>query len=117
MTAGFERLDTKIDQKTEKLGEEIKKLDEKFDRKIDKLSDSFSSAKIWALGMYITLAGSMFLRDRQERQVVLTRAGGKASAPIGSAPRLLQLAGIPQFLLPKGYEAVLLFLAGGVPYP
>jgi hypothetical protein len=48
MIAGFEKLDTKIDQK-------IGKLDEKF----DKLKDSLSSAKIWALGMYISLAGSM----------------------------------------------------------
>ena len=45
---------------------DIKALHAKFDAKIEKLNDkfdqlkdSFASAKIWAIGMYVTLAGSM----------------------------------------------------------
>jgi len=70
-----------------------------------------------AAGHVHHIGGLHALRDRQERQVVLTRAGGKTSAPTGSAPRLLQLAGIPQLLFPERHEAVALFLAGGIPTP
>ena len=59
-----------IDQKLEKLDakfeSKLDSLDAKFESKLDKLDakfaefkDSLASAKIWALGMYITLAGSM----------------------------------------------------------
>ena len=35
-------------------------LDAKFDGKIDKLRDSLASAKVWALALYIALAGALF---------------------------------------------------------
>jgi uncharacterized coiled-coil DUF342 family protein len=41
---------------SQKTDERFEKLNEKFDG----LKDSLASAKIWALGLYIALAGSMF---------------------------------------------------------
>lgn len=35
-------------------------LDAKFDGKIDTLRDSLASAKVWALVLYIALAGTLF---------------------------------------------------------
>ena len=53
------RLTGEIKAQDLRLSSEMKTGFEKLDLKIDKLKDSLASAKIWALGMYITLAGSM----------------------------------------------------------
>ena len=54
-----QRLSGDIRAQDLRLSSEMKTGFEKLDLKIDKLKDSLASAKIWALGMYITLAGSM----------------------------------------------------------
>jgi len=40
--------------------QKIDSLSQKTDGRFEKLKDSLASAKIWALGLYIALAGSMF---------------------------------------------------------
>ena len=48
-----------IHKKFEKIDEKFEKFDEKFSKKFEELKDSIASAKLWALGMYITQAGGM----------------------------------------------------------
>jgi hypothetical protein len=50
----------RIDSLSQKTDERFEKLNQKLDEKFDGLKDSLASAKIWALGLYIALAGSMF---------------------------------------------------------
>lgn len=55
----FEKVDTRFD----KIEKRFEKVDERFDKlekRIDDVKDSLGSAKIWALGLYIGLAGSLF---------------------------------------------------------
>jgi chromosome segregation ATPase len=42
-----------------KMDERFEKIDQKFDQKFDGLKDSLASAKNWAIGLYIALAGSL----------------------------------------------------------
>jgi uncharacterized protein YlxW (UPF0749 family) len=50
----------RIDSLSQKTDERFEKLNQKLDEKFVGLKDSLASAKIWALGLYIALAGSMF---------------------------------------------------------
>lgn len=65
--ARIDRVDEKIEslrEKTEQgftsLRKETGELIDKLEQRIDDVKDSLGSAKIWALGMYIGLAGSLF---------------------------------------------------------
>jgi hypothetical protein len=51
----FEALVKKMDEKWEKSDQKWEKSDQKF----DSLKDSLASAKMWAIGLYIALAGSL----------------------------------------------------------
>jgi hypothetical protein len=53
-------LHVKIDSLNCKLDDKIDGLNGKIDSKIDALKDSLASAKVWALVLYIALAGSIF---------------------------------------------------------
>lgn len=50
----------KSDQKFESFRKEVAERFAKVDQAISELKDSLSSAKIWALGLYVGLAGSLF---------------------------------------------------------
>ncbi len=52
-----------VDKRFEKVDKRFDKVDQRFDKlekKIDDVKDSLGSAKIWALWLYIGLAGSLF---------------------------------------------------------
>jgi predicted nuclease with TOPRIM domain len=51
----FEKLNQRIDGRFEKVDDRFGKLEQKF----DELKDSLASAKVWALGLYIALSGSL----------------------------------------------------------
>jgi predicted nuclease with TOPRIM domain len=62
----FDRLEQNIDERFDKsdarVNERFQKVDDRFERlehKFDQLKDSLASAKIWALGLYIALSGSL----------------------------------------------------------
>jgi phage shock protein A len=88
MEAGFEKVDKKSEERSERLEKKIDDLDkksearfERFDKKIDDLDkeseakferlertvqeikldikDSLASAKLWAIGLYVALAGTL----------------------------------------------------------
>jgi vacuolar-type H+-ATPase subunit I/STV1 len=61
----------RIESLRKETGEQISKLDQKFDSKLDsfrketietfsEIKESLSSAKLWALGLYVGLAGTLF---------------------------------------------------------
>lgn len=54
--ARFDKLETKFESFKKDTAERFEKVDQKF----DELKESLSSAKVWALGLYIALAGSLF---------------------------------------------------------
>ena len=61
-----DKLDQKLDSFRKEAGDRSDKLDQKFDQKFDLLKkdigevkDSLASAKVWALGLYIALTGSL----------------------------------------------------------
>ena len=62
--AKFDALDAKFDEKFDglnaKFDAKIDALDAKFDKKFDGVKDSIAKAKVWALVLYIALAGGLF---------------------------------------------------------
>ena len=59
----IESLKNETDGRFDKVDERFEKVDQRFEKlekKIDDVKDSLGSAKIWALGLYIGLAGSLF---------------------------------------------------------
>ena len=56
----FESLRKETAQQFDKVWEHFDRLEQKFDSKFDSLKESLTSAKLWALGLYITLSGSLF---------------------------------------------------------
>jgi hypothetical protein len=55
-----ERLEQKFDRRFETNNANIDERFDKVDKRFQKLEESLASAKVWALGMYIALAGSLF---------------------------------------------------------
>jgi len=53
------RTDERFEQISQQFNQKFEKIDQKFDQKFDSLKDSLASAKIWALGLYIALTGSL----------------------------------------------------------
>ena len=53
-------LDAKIDAVAGSLNTKIDTVAESLNAKIDAVRDSLASAKIWALGLYVALAGALF---------------------------------------------------------
>ena len=60
MEARHRELDSKIDSKTAELSSKIDSKTAELNDKIDALKDSLASAKVWALVLYIALAGSLY---------------------------------------------------------
>jgi DNA anti-recombination protein RmuC len=56
----FERLEQKFDRRFETNNANIDERFDKVDKRFQKLEESLASAKVWALGLYIALAGSLF---------------------------------------------------------
>jgi predicted nuclease with TOPRIM domain len=55
----IETLDKKFDAKFERVEEKIEALGEKFGAKFDEMKDSLISAREWAFGLYVALAGTL----------------------------------------------------------
>ena len=61
----FDKVDQrfdKVDERFDKVDERFQKVDDRFERveyKLEQIKDTLASAKIWALGLYIALAGSL----------------------------------------------------------
>jgi chromosome segregation ATPase len=58
----FESFGQKVDQRFEKVDQRFEKVDQRFeqvDQRLNELKDSLASAKVWALGLYIALSGSL----------------------------------------------------------
>jgi predicted nuclease with TOPRIM domain len=58
----FEKSDARVDERFDKIDGRFQKVDDRFERlehKFEQLKESLASAKIWALGLYIALAGSL----------------------------------------------------------
>jgi DNA anti-recombination protein RmuC len=55
-----ERLEQKFDRRFETNNANIDERFDKVDKRFQKLEESLASAKVWALGLYIALAGSLF---------------------------------------------------------
>jgi predicted nuclease with TOPRIM domain len=51
----FEKTDARVDERFQKVDDRFERLEHKFDQ----LKKSLASAKIWALGLYIALSGSL----------------------------------------------------------
>ncbi|HVW71204.1 MAG TPA: hypothetical protein VHB68_19655 [Steroidobacteraceae bacterium] len=60
----IDALDDKMDQRIaaldDKMDQRIAALDVRMEKRLDNLADALTSAKHWAIGMYITLAGGLF---------------------------------------------------------
>ncbi len=50
----------RLDSLSQKTDDRFERLGQTLDARIQKVEESLASAKIWALGMYIALAGSLF---------------------------------------------------------
>jgi chromosome segregation ATPase len=53
----------KVDQKFDKVDQKLEKVDQKIEtvrKETAEVKDSLASAKLWALGLYVGLAGSLF---------------------------------------------------------
>lgn len=59
--AKFDRLNAKIDGNHASAADALDRVSTRFNDKIEALQREFSSAKIWALGLYIGLAASLLL--------------------------------------------------------
>jgi DNA anti-recombination protein RmuC len=58
----FDKLEASIDERFESVGERFDKVNDRFERieaRLDKVVEALSSAKIWALGLYIAGMGAM----------------------------------------------------------
>ena len=55
----FEALVKRMDERFEKIDQKFDQRFERIDQKFDGLKDSLASAKNWAIGLYIALAGSL----------------------------------------------------------
>jgi chromosome segregation ATPase len=60
MDGRLERLEQKFDRRFETNNANIDERFDKVDKRFQKLEESLASAKVWALGLYIALAGSLF---------------------------------------------------------
>ena len=56
----IESLDLKFDQKFESLRKETSERFTKVDQMFSEIKESLASAKLWALGLYVGLAGTLF---------------------------------------------------------
>lgn len=56
----IESLDLKFDQKFESLRKETSERFTKVDQMIGEIKESLASTKLWALGLYVGLAGTLF---------------------------------------------------------
>ena len=55
----FDAIAKRTDERFEKIDLKFERIEQKFDQKFDGLKDSLASAKNWAIGLYIALAGSL----------------------------------------------------------
>jgi chromosome segregation ATPase len=59
----FDKVDQRFESNRKETADGFDKVDQKFEsvrKEIGEIKDSLSSAKIWALGLYLALAGSIF---------------------------------------------------------
>jgi len=60
--ARFDKMDAQIDGRFEKVDDRFEKVDDHFGRiekDIGAIKESLASAKVWAIGLYVALAGTM----------------------------------------------------------
>jgi septal ring factor EnvC (AmiA/AmiB activator) len=65
--AGLRATNQRVDSLSQKMDDGLNRLEQKFDARFQRVDDKFeqlreslASAKVWALGLYIALAGSLF---------------------------------------------------------